>query len=264
MTIRDRFYPTPSTVKYYIQGIELDDIYRVDYNRTVRHNPVYGYDSKKFGFIARGKELVTGNIIVNYRYPGYLTTAILNFTVNESAAKVGVENKFGNKNSTFVSKETLEVDLGAIDGLGSVDDKAKAIANRLLEGNFLSNDEIIARLKKNFEDRHLRRQEEEDFSIYSSPLDIDLAKLKFDMTVRYGFQDIEHGYVRVFKDCYLIGESETVSAAAGTGGDMSSSAQPILEVYPFFCRTIETVSSEGEINKLLHNIKDQQDFISSP
>jgi hypothetical protein len=74
---------------------------------------------------------------------------------------------------------------------------------------------------------------------------LDKDHKPFDIIVRYGFQDRPGGYVRVFKDINLIGEEQVVSAQAGAGGDISSSAQPLLEVYPFFCRTIEVKKYQG-------------------
>ena len=71
-----KFYPTPSDVRCYIGNIELDDVFRVDFKRQINHQPVYGYNDQKYGFVAKGKELVTGQIVMNFRYPGYLNAAI--------------------------------------------------------------------------------------------------------------------------------------------------------------------------------------------
>ena len=69
----------------------------------------------------------------------------------------------------------------------------------------------------------------------------------FDLVVEYthvgGGQVLDPqtpAFKRIFRDCYLTGEEQTVSATAGVGNDLSSSAQPILEIYPFFCKTIIT------------------------
>ena len=84
-----RFYPTPSTCTYTLHksnkygdnhggdAMLVDDMYRVDFQRRISHQPIYGYDDTQFAFVAQGKELVTGNMIINFRYPGYLRNLIL-------------------------------------------------------------------------------------------------------------------------------------------------------------------------------------------
>ena len=74
----NKFFPTPSTTKCYVNDIEVDDMFRVDFKRNINHQPIYGYDDQQYGFVAKGKELVSGQIIINFRYPGYLTALIKN------------------------------------------------------------------------------------------------------------------------------------------------------------------------------------------
>ena len=170
--------------------------------------------------------------------------------------KRGLEETRENKEKQALQK------MQTIDSLTSVQDKMNLIADTLVQKSIKSKnpeiarnvefgsdlvaqpDEIFQRLKANYERRKFSADNvlpDRDISnsIMSSPLDDYNGP--FDLSVKYGFQDKEGGYVRVFRDIYLIGEEETVSAQA-SGGD-SSSASPILEIYPFFARTIDTSKS---------------------
>jgi hypothetical protein len=242
-----RFYPTPSTTRYFIQGVEIDDIFRVDFRRNVQHQPIYGYNSKQYGFIAEGKELVMGSIIINFRYPGYLRNIVL----RQLQGKERMQEEFGSKFSTenAISNASLQMTLDDVDMQGSTTDKMAILANRMTEAlrtqRVATNNDIVKKLKDVFEQKFYSTTRVDEPTALESPLSTHRA-YPFDLSVQYGFH---HGnaipYHRVFRDCVLTGESETVSAAAGAGNDMSSSAQPILETYQFFARTIDTVQGQG-------------------
>jgi hypothetical protein len=247
-----RFYPTPSTTKCYVNGIELDDMFRVDFKRNINHQPIYGYDDQQFGFVARGKELVSGQIIINFRYPGYLTAIIKNSKKYQDilARSTEIFYEDNNRISTSVENDRLA---GIMESMND-SDKAKYVTQLMLgvsnatpgarEQQIIDfknqlKDLYIADAKKSGQDQAIL--ELNSFNGLQSPLDFDTSTNKFDLKVKYGFQDKDGMYERVFKECVIVGESSTVSAAAGAGNDMSSSAQGILEVYPFFCKTIKVV-----------------------
>lgn len=240
-----RFYPTPSNVTFYIGDLLIDDMFRVDFTRKVSHQPIWGYDSKQYDFIAQGKEIVTGNIIINYRYPGYLKNAITRYNISGLETAQSVQKRFEDDRkvtyppSFFATLDSLDIE-----------NRAKVLGNVLLQytkPNAIGSVEtaisqVKKDIRKNFGSNSIDEEEASDADFFKSPLD-EKGLLVFDLTVRYGFQNVPGGYIRKFKDCLLLGESNCVSASAGHGGDMSSSAQPILEIYPFFCRTIEILKS---------------------
>ena len=266
-----RHYPTPTTVSYYVGKYLIDDAYRIDFNRKRTDQPIWGYGSTHFDFIARGREIVTGNIVLNFRYPGYLTNVI--------------RNQQG-KTLEELEEENAEKSLSEFDSAGSMKEKMTAMSNllsnelrrkdrenqkdgyeklknlevwdyRILKDIIHNSSSPIERrglplyynsdiqptinsIKDLLERRNFKRSTErdEDSSVYKykSPLDDIKGAAPFDLTVRYGFQNIPGGFSRIFRDVVLIGESEVVQAAPGN--DMASSAQALLEIYPFFCRTI--------------------------
>ena len=239
--VNSRFYPSPSNVTYYIGDLLIDDIFRVDFQRKVSHQPVWGYDSSKYDFVAKGKEVVSGNIIIDYRYPGYLRAAIKKYYDNRKATGMDVEIK-------FKDPERLPYDatfLKSIDSL-TLAQKASVISNQLVKGSSSNAAQVLlTQLKKDLNKVNGVAPLQDDIggdNFYQSILDTGEI-YPFDLTVRYGFQNTSGGYVRVFKDCIIIGESQTVNASAGMGDDLSSSAQPILEVYSFFAKTIRVEKS---------------------
>ena len=236
----NRFYPTPSDVRCYINGIEIDDMFRVDTKRQVNHQPIYGYNDQQFGFIAKGKELITGQLVLNFRYPGYLTAALEKAATTKILSDEVFKESF-ERSAIPVPKDIL--DFSAMDGM-STDQKLSHIAERF-ERDIGTNQYIVDRLKMQF-DKAYNAEDDVDNTpagMFDSPLDRGTHLYIFDMTVKYGNHEKEAGFRRIFRDCVLIGESSTYSAAAGAGNDMSSSSQPIFEIYPFFARTVDVVSN---------------------
>jgi len=253
MTINtSRFYPSPSTVTYYIGSLWIDDIFRVDFQRKVNYQPIWGYDSRKYDFVAKGKEIVTGNIIINYRYPGYLRAAILNADSNSKYTTAQVEQKIRGADPLYDTDAFLK----SIDKI-DFENKAKNIANQIIKSSkqksmplqvnlgtnysslsMTSPVKLIDQLKKGLRQANGSFEQADFGGDLGSILDEDNCS-PFDLKMRYGFQERDGGYTRTIKDCVIFGEAETVSASAGISDDMSSSAQPILEIYSFFARDIE-------------------------
>lgn len=238
-TSAQKFYPSPSTVTYYIGDVLIDDIFRVDFQRKVSHQPIWGYDSRKYDFVAQGKEVVTGNIIINYRYPGYLRVAIENARLTSEITHVAVQQHFDNN----ISEVDDPAFLHSIDSM-TLSQKAGVLSNKILKlsaatahGVGSRNQALVDELKSTLRNNYGSEAEPDILDNLSSPLD-DKLITPFDLKLRYGFQNVAGGYIRTIKDCILIGESQTISASAGVSNDMSSSAQPILEVYSFFAKEI--------------------------
>jgi len=248
-----RFYPSPSNVTYYIRDLLIDDVFRVDFQRKANHQPIWGFDSTTFDFVARGKEMVNGSIILNYRYPGYLRNAILEAANADYDTKKIVNQRMENANN---SKDPVTF-FQTIDNM-TLENKAKMISNeiskkllqdraikdyRALPGS-LRTSTLVTELKNNMRKMYgthtTRDGDPSDKEDYFRSI-LDEKELQFfDLIVRYGYQGVSGGYIRTFKSCLIYGESQTISAAAVGGGDLSSSAQPILEVYPFLAKTIVT------------------------
>ena len=284
-----RVYPTPSTTTYWIRqgtgGAEykIDDIYRVDFQRRVNHQPIYGYNSKQFDFVAQGKELVSGNLVINFRYPAYLYNLM---AVAKVEAKISAD---ATRKAIYREPSMMDFDPGnvyeTIQSMPTTPDKLSYLANILVTagagssvggpaymagqdyyssiggmqhtpalaepgafpGNYnVKNQMRLANMVKNlYRSKFSSREEHPNEHIARHDL-LSIGS-KFDIVVKYSHVhsriskgSLSSTFTRVFKDCHLVGEEETVSASAGVGNDLSSSAQPILEIYPFFCKTVYT------------------------
>lgn len=243
-----KHYPTPTTTTYYVDEYLIDDIYRLDFQRKITEQPIWGYGSRNYDFIARGREIVTGNIIINFRYPGYLRNIIqLKKSTDDTITKEMIKQKLiegsskdyegdGALLNNYHEIDTSEHKMSVLSDLA-----ASSLSARSNSGALLSNS--IEQAKNMLIKRNLFTKKSSQLPVNSmaSPLDGPTGAHPFDIVVRYGFQGVPGGFVRRFSDVVLIGESQVVqaSAAAGAGGgDTASSAQALLEVYPFFCRTI--------------------------
>jgi len=239
---RARHYPTPITTTFYIGQYLIDDVYRVDFTRKVTHQPIWGYASKQYDFIAKGREIVTGNIIINFRYPGYLTNAIKVATQDSDTNKVLV--KSGIKKDSKQSLGNLLDDIHNVNSISSVMEKISNILlgtkinnsqqeNTASLSNINEINETYNELKKSLVERHTKQFSKLDTGVkhLESPLSIELPL--FDLEIQYGFQGVSGGWRRIFKDITLVGESQVIQAG-GDGSGMGSSAQCLLEAYPFF------------------------------
>ena len=76
-------YFTAAQSTIYINSILADEIFAVSYNETSNTVPVYGYASRKFDAVVRGKSIVEGTIFVYHNKAKYfwvlLSEAILEF-----------------------------------------------------------------------------------------------------------------------------------------------------------------------------------------
>jgi hypothetical protein len=66
-------YPTASTVAVFINGLHVDQAYRLDYRDSIPKVPIYGYNDYEFTKVARGKGIVQGLLVINFIFAGYLT-----------------------------------------------------------------------------------------------------------------------------------------------------------------------------------------------
>jgi hypothetical protein len=221
MISNTKYYPSPSAVTYYINGLFIDDVFRVDFERKVTHQPVWGFDSQTYDFIARGKEVVSGNIIVNFRYPGYLRAAIK----HSKSPLPDIQTSLQDQNRTYI--QNLDP-IALADKMKSIGNAFNKNANRPPSGfskypNGWKSEQLgplnptgtsprfptsadyastsltmIDMLKKELMKKYgSMPQEETNNPLYDSILD-DKTITQFDLTVRYGPHGVSGGFVRVF------------------------------------------------------------------
>lgn len=203
-------YPSPAEVKIFInQNMWVDDVYRIDFNLTNQRTPLYDYTSQYFKEVAEGHSIVQGQLIINYRFPGYLRYAI---------------------------EKRLTKDPKI---LRSLDEAAEAFRD-LTQGSDAERIQKLLAYKRAGSFSYAKQimsyngDESEVKDTFNTTL--THSKLAFDIKISYGGTEALHS--KTIEKCYIIGESQVISAAAIAGGDMSSSGMPIYEVYSFFGQRI--------------------------
>jgi len=192
--------------------------------------------------VAEGHSIVQGQLIINYRFPGYLVYAI-----NDKLQKdPGIVRSLDQAAELFrdlskgssadkVSKLMIYKKLGAMNN-------AKQFANTLYGDGSSTQSKTTSRVMTQ----------------------TNMVPGGFDIHIRYGGE--EALYTKIIRACQVIGESQVISAAAIGGGDMSSSGMPILEVYTFFGKEIEdrVETKAMSYQASLKNFNNTEYYVPSP
>lgn len=263
-------YPTPGDVKLYVDDLWVDDVYRVDYEEQNKKVPLWGYHQKHYADVADGKVIIVGNIIIHYRFPGYLNHALQRVLVARERAQLNDTRVLG---SVQPAPGGLGGDSsippiyvgsrlgGALPSIGSFidevrrskkpEDLVRMLAEASMQGTFepasLVLQEMLGSNSQFFGDRNMIGGAMEDAqrhsAVTSAPQDFVGGWKGFDLRLDYGYIGTRTQGVfvsEVLKGVHLTGRRKVVNAST-SGGDLSASGQSLLEVYPFFCR--EVVSS---------------------
>lgn len=72
----NRIYFSGAQCEISIGGYMLEEAVEVEGSYNLDQIPIYGYASSHFNTVGQGRVIVTGSIIINYRYDGYLLAHI--------------------------------------------------------------------------------------------------------------------------------------------------------------------------------------------
>ena len=224
-----REYPSPAEVKIYIGQAWVDDAYRVDYSVSNNRVPLYDYTSPFFKTVAEGNHLVQGQLIINFRFPGYLKRALLNDLFYDSNYSNSVKTQTNIARDILNSNAAQRLDiLLAAKRLGTFE-ATKQVSEDLFIPDREDGSDGLPELKKDPAVSH--------------------SKTPFDIIIKYGGE--ESLYDKIIEDCYILGESQVISASALAGGDLGASGMPIFEVYSFLGRKLsDRITTKGSFNNL--------------
>lgn len=211
-------YPSPSNVKIYIGDVYLDDAFRVDWQAQNPKTPMYSWADSNFRTVAQGREIVTGRLIINYRFPGYLISAIEGRTGGEPIYYNDIKNAVA-RNVEAMATATTEDRIEALMSANTKNDDGQDL-------------EMLQAALKSINSPNLSTS-----TLNKKPAYQAGAGNPFHIRISYGDPN-GFNIVKILEDCHITGESQTISGAATGGGDMSSSGSPIFEVYSFFCRKV--------------------------
>lgn len=204
-------YPTPAQTSLYINGVWIDDAYRVSYSKTNPLAPLYGYNEEHFSAVALGKTLVTGSLIISYRYPGYLMAAIKN-----EVSGVKRKRDLANEAAAAILRApaTLRV----------------AMLEEARQRGFL--DHLESQFTELFAGNGQGSGNKVESPVANSGVDSDTE-------IKIYFDNPEVAYhVKIIQGVQFSGESMEIDAGAAAGGSSSVSGRPLFEAYSFIAKDV--------------------------
>jgi hypothetical protein len=247
-------YWGPAQVRLYVDGAWIDDACGVQYQIRDSKTPKWGYFDQFFRTVARGQTIVQGVLSINFRFLGYLRSAVekqikrrsdfqrltsstvglprLNYGGLQNianltdAARLETLSAMAQGYPPNLRNETFDEWKDKIWGIDSVDEWDRMMDQRLEKPDVSSSEEIKERV---------------DRRSYQRP---GLFTSGFDITMIYGTQPLQQtdpGLIRVIQQVHLTGESQRVEIDVPDGG------RAIREVYQFFARDVRAGEPNGAV-----------------
>jgi len=227
-------YPTPAQAAIYIGQWHVDDAYSIDFNWRSTTEPLYDYRRPRFVNASIGKELVIGSLAVNFRYPGYLYTAIADTlkTIPDTDFQAAAEG--ARSGSSFVEHY---LDLMR---KGDAQSRIALLMDAAAEGpNVLRKVSALAYYIENLNSEILPYNDKVRYlDVFDAQFSGSGRVLPIDVWLHYGNLDEPH-VARVIRNVVFTGKSEQAHAGAMAAGGLSASGINTLEVYSFFAQTVE-------------------------
>lgn len=254
-------YPTPSDVRIYIHNHLIDDAFRVEYEERSSKQPLMGYHQKYYSRVADGKIYIVGNIIIHYRFPGYLTYAIKSVLDKRETDMVADRTPQGSGQSVPVNPvqqlrtpetrmPTRSQALEMINVLrkASISERVELLTKSFDLGYFDIYSRLLDAVYLNESDRNNFIEAKIDglqSPVEIGPDDFTGGHRGVDLSLYYGNVPTYHSpdgvYVtEVLEGVHFTGRRKVVNAST-SGGDLSASGQSLLEVYPFFARSVKSI-----------------------
>ncbi len=228
------YFKHPAETYVMINDVYLDDVYRVDFSMDESKMPIYGYRDRLYNQVTKGKSKVVGNLFLNFSSPGYLYTAL----VSDAFKGVpGKESRISPYKEAENQLDQLNSEMSEIfKNNSSQEDRRKQISALFTRASRLGlTSQLAESLRYAFGSDGSRLVDKGTIE----PTDSNIKPFK--IKIYYGHPEDPGSIIREITECYLLGTNQVISAAGSPGGDLSSSAQVILEVYPFIGREIRTL-----------------------
>lgn len=230
-------YPTPSNVTIWIGDRKIDDAFRVDWEAKSSKVPLYGWSDHKYRAMADGREMVAGRLVINYRYPGYLHSALFG---DETAVNPNVEKE----------KQALRNHMDIL-AQGTTQERAQHLMRLMNNEDTLNFQRSTALLETMFDPMLNHPIVNGSFRTPDPPYRIKVKQGPFQIRILYGHPDIDSFNIeKILNGVHIIGESQTISGAGSGGSDLSSSGSPIYEVYNFIARSIDEIMRQPRLRQL--------------
>lgn len=105
-------YPTASTVAVFVNGLHIDQAYQIQYKESANKIPIYGYNDHKFTKVVKGRQAVSGALVLNFVFPGYLNMVLDKQRQVKSKAPAALYN--AGVADSVISEESLEENIAVL------------------------------------------------------------------------------------------------------------------------------------------------------
>lgn len=234
--MQENYYPTASTTAVFLNGLHIDQAYRIDYKDSIPKIPIFGYNDYEFTQVARGKGFVQGLLIINFTVPFYLTSVIsektsafvprlYNYQID---GKVDVS-----KNTQYKDKlkQTLKYELPPNSDPASRKARAEYIASLMSNQNKATKEKTKEALYDFFEGELSMRDAETSKDV-DNPLTL-YSKTSAGNTIDVYYSDPSDSswFIR-FNDVHFYDISQQASQAGAEG-----SSENLYEIYSFLAKS---------------------------
>jgi len=232
----DYYYPTASNVAVFLNGLHVDQAYRIDYKDNVPKIPIFGYNDYEFTQVARGKGYVQGMLIINFTVPHYLST-VLDYKSSPFVPRLYnylPPSKSSDDQLQANLKQAFLTDLPPDDTTVGKQARAEYIASLISK----KDKNLKAKVKKalyDFYDSGLATEEQADSVIkmreVANPLTIK-SNTEAGNTIDVYYTDPQDAtwFLR-FNDVHFYDVTQQISQAGAEG-----SSEPLYEIYSFLAK----------------------------
>lgn len=203
-----------TNAKVYINGFWVDDFVSMKYEYQNAKIPFRGYHQKQWVAVADGRLIVVGNMVLNFRYPGYLLKAIS--AVN--GVDADIRAKFGMSKARLyelIDKIRTASPRDRVALLSDAPPEAFDLMSELLQVTILGQDVPGAT----------------DNPVELGPNDSWAGNKGFDLDIVYG--DDENAFIERLVGVHLTSQARDLTNSAAQG------AEPLYDAYSFFAKKIE-------------------------
>lgn len=132
----DRHYSAAINCNVLLGDILLDDTAAIDYTVQTKRQLYYGYSSRTYEAVARGRSLVVGSLTLNFKAISYLTRAISEDLASKSQSSLGPRNPITSTLEQKRNKDTASLHLNYGLTEESEDAILTAISDSLEKGSY--------------------------------------------------------------------------------------------------------------------------------
>jgi len=218
-------YFTPCQVSLYVGDMWIDDAVDVQWEVRDEKTPAYGFADYNYRAALRGRSVVSGSLVINFRFTGYLTNAIYQAT-SPTGGFQDYRDSTARSYQRALTAPYLSVSKDELTALGRLAvDSPKAFEDMKKE------------LRERFHPEH--RSANLPGTLGERPGLLSTTGLAANKTINIfvAYGDDAYGdnplYYQTIKDVQFTGQSQSISNLGGQGD------QPVLEAYPFFAKSID-------------------------